>query len=598
MTRHLRAEKSRRGMRIVYFTAEPLDRLFLKFQKLDERQDLLLKCFRTETSPFTQCQLEFSEMLREDPSQGALSPVFHHFGGFKAHESDMVTEARMLALNMGGQVWWRRRAYLRFPFLFAAFVLEGVSQEEKLRLACSIWYGCEWCLDRDFTLRVKRLFPGPHAMLSDSDFMPRILRWAREVKLGDMWIERLFALLRSASPDKRATVARIISVGALSMLLRAHTTSGGKNGFKYDREVLLKQDVPLDAQESWERRTRSESRDANTMVAGNDNRGMTAKYANAMVSRETKRRAALGERTRTKAEVNQLRSEFAKDRKTSPIGERRQFRDDMRPAEPVVRQPGGSSGPSGGQSGPRKRDEHALWGVNDDVTPLREDVCAESVRKALGIEGDDMTVRGFATYMELFRTATNKRLFHAHLGDIPRSLQLERHYTCWDAHPDCCVTADRVACRLILKLAGRLRDYALAKGRDGHFCALRAELPPGLWHVPSPVIYMVLAFKRGSDPERAVWAQAGRSGEIYFEIRFKMLNGGHEVLFQADAGVVKRLSLREALPRTPFLFWIPRKVVPQLNTFDINLLWELQTQPLCSNTTLVFESNNTEFRCY
>ena len=103
----MRDESGRRALCLVLFVAEPLDALFLRLQKLDEAKELLLKCCRPATSPFSECLAAYGAMLLGSPTDGPLSAVYYHFGGTADAESKITTEARALALGMAGQVTLR-----------------------------------------------------------------------------------------------------------------------------------------------------------------------------------------------------------------------------------------------------------------------------------------------------------------------------------------------------------------------------------------------------------------------------------------------------------------------------------------------------------
>ena len=100
----LRDEGGRRALCLVLFVAEQLDQLFLRLQRLDEKQELLLHSCRSETSPFTETLMAYAAMLRGPPAQGSLEPVYYHFATTADAASTITTEARALALGTAGQV--------------------------------------------------------------------------------------------------------------------------------------------------------------------------------------------------------------------------------------------------------------------------------------------------------------------------------------------------------------------------------------------------------------------------------------------------------------------------------------------------------------
>ena len=219
-----------------------------------------------------------------------LGPVYHVFGDFAEDRDSLTTEARALNLNMSGQLWWRFLEFLWWPYLFGTFVHSDVPWSEKVALACRLWTTCRYCLDWDFTLKVVNLFPGSMSMLRDKDFLRNIEQWMRHAHQGNMWVERFFALVRTASPDKRSSAERIVARGALSLWMRERVNSGGINGWKYSRDELLKQGCPLYGQQSWERQQRRQS-DPSMRQARQQ---VNVVYAKNKITKENRRRKSPG----------------------------------------------------------------------------------------------------------------------------------------------------------------------------------------------------------------------------------------------------------------------------------------------------------------
>ena len=126
---------------------------------------------------------------------------------------------------------------------------------------------------------------------------------------------------------------------------------------------------------------------------------------------------------------------------------------------------------------------------------------------------------------------------------IPDTAKLERHFTCWVAHAGVCVRDDRLLVRPILSIAQGLRKKAWTEGTSGCFYALQQELPPGPWIEPRTLIAACLAFKRGSDPEIAIFAKLSLQDKTpsAVETCMRPCRDGHEIIFEADCGTVKRL---------------------------------------------------------
>ena len=468
------------------------------------------------------------------------------------------------------KVWWRFAClYTMLPYLLCVLVSPGASEEEKFRVAWSVFHGCAHCRDRAFTEKVRCLFPGPRSLLADSEFLQCIECWATNAKLGNMWIERLFALIRSASPDKHATAERVMSVGALSQWMSSHTASGGKNGLKYDRQRLVEEGVPLYSATAAERKKKK----------GRPTRQVNMIYAHAMMEEENRRRKFMREPPLERTLMYTLRKEFCSSWKYLGAAEKEEFKRihcNVAPGAEVGRLLPATENKSLCET----RDREALWGVNTDDQPIALDVFRTEVHKEVGVSDDPSLLVGFSRYSEAFRKAFQQRTVHRDQKDIPEESKLPRHFTCWEAHAGLCVTDDRHLARTILAIARGLRRWAWTEGTNGCFYIVRAELPPGPWLQTAPAMIVVcLAFKRGSDPEIAVFAQAAFVGKppTGASLCFEPCRDGKEVIFETDCSVVKRLMAAAVVT--------PKRVVVELlqtknsrySAHRVRLCLEMQT---------------------
>lgn len=137
--------------------------------------------------------------------------------------------------------------YMTWPYRCA--LLTDAVRATRVKTSDALYQASECCLDRGFSLKLRRLRSTAALLLAFTAAMVAIRMWVLKKSLGNMICERILALFRK-SAALRCFVERILGAGFLTQLLQAHRAAGGDDPRKLVRKTLVDLGVPLQAKRS------------------------------------------------------------------------------------------------------------------------------------------------------------------------------------------------------------------------------------------------------------------------------------------------------------------------------------------------------------
>lgn len=150
-------------------------------------------------------------------------------------------------------LWWRFEVqFSRWPYR-----LIGLASGEKERLAGEFYSEPTCCLDANMSLRLRAMWGSSEELAHDLQAHAAFHMWARSVRLTNMEIERLFALLKQAGGSSTPyNLERFASDGYLQQHLTAHKKHGGDDPRDQLHSSVAAEGVPLAASILREKRAK------------------------------------------------------------------------------------------------------------------------------------------------------------------------------------------------------------------------------------------------------------------------------------------------------------------------------------------------------
>ena len=240
----------RRNMMLVTWVCAPLDHAVQRVQHLSSQRGSVLTMLDDEYSPIVECQLAFAEMIGSnlESESGSLSTAFWFYG----FGSQVINEVRAMIGQMSALMWYKFLDFETWPlwYLGTADVRNGSNRAENFSKKLFEAHFC--CVDVDFGLKAKGMFPDPVAMANDKDFQDMIRYFVDALVLDGMVVERLLALIKKSSPTKSKDdlplAEKLVSQGFLTQWRQIHHSVVSDDAAFVTRKGLLKVGAPLKAQ--------------------------------------------------------------------------------------------------------------------------------------------------------------------------------------------------------------------------------------------------------------------------------------------------------------------------------------------------------------
>ena len=179
-----------------------------------------------------------------------LLVLFHFFGADPAERPSLAQMLLEVILTITSMLWYLCELLFQSdPFPLAAAVDVLLSTTDRRSLVQSVIYDPPICCLSNMCTNIREKHPTADAALQDTGLM-RVLRlWATHSIVENMRLERLLALYRLSSVNKknRPTVAQTVSSGYLAQIRAKHMEAGGLDPAATTRAMLLKKNAPIQA---------------------------------------------------------------------------------------------------------------------------------------------------------------------------------------------------------------------------------------------------------------------------------------------------------------------------------------------------------------
>ena len=143
-----------RARAVISWTAEPIDSLWMRIQKLDEGGSPLFDLQRP-CSPFAVCAQELMMYMCEPLPLSSLRYMFDHFCGDVESRAAMVKDIHDIVLALLAQLHWRfGRLYGSWPYRLVNLVDERVGAEQQAIELERFFDEPRCCLDPEFSCKV------------------------------------------------------------------------------------------------------------------------------------------------------------------------------------------------------------------------------------------------------------------------------------------------------------------------------------------------------------------------------------------------------------------------------------------------------------
>lgn len=248
-------ERKRNAILTVSIT-EPIDWLWRRVQRVEVEGYAIQDLADDKKNPFMVCARELFAMLAEPlvskDSSGVVSWVLNHLAPPTAEDRlKLIEELRARVANIAGHAWWRLEVpHADFPFKLCALFDPRLTAEHRLAEAERFWATPSCCLDPDSSGKLKTLYHGPAHMLHDKSLEDSVRLFGRHGRLSNMDIERLLALVKSGSPERRPNLEHVVSAGFFNQMLAKHRAHGCRDPRVQSTKDLLADGAPLAASRS------------------------------------------------------------------------------------------------------------------------------------------------------------------------------------------------------------------------------------------------------------------------------------------------------------------------------------------------------------
>lgn len=222
----------------------------------------------------------------------------------------------------------------------------------------------ECCLDVHCSRKVKAAFASAEELMCSEDMMKLILAWARQARVCNMHVERLFAQIRQAAPQRKPFAERVCVAGLVTQINHAHRQAGGVLPSSFRRKDLHKLDAPV----------------ASKVDSANHCPQRARGHILFMTRRLREEAAKLPKGARlSKEQQKQLRRAAAEQFRLLSEDERRKLTQQAQEqaATHALEDPAPES--------QRRYDASSLWGVAERDSPLASAVAEDIVKKMTGV---------------------------------------------------------------------------------------------------------------------------------------------------------------------------------------------------------------------
>ena len=230
----------------VSVTSAPADHLLMVMQRLDEEGGSLFKMVHPSESPAVECLKQLGRNVLS-PQNGPHSALLHHF---QSQGDDTAAVCQQVltrfVLGIASRIWLLHKVWTGWPYRLLRLVADDATEFEKQTIAAELFALEECCLDRAFSLKIRRLAGTAAGLLKHAGILAALRLWGKIARITNMHTERLINLHQRSSPP-RCVVARVLAAGFLANIYAIHKKAGGLHPSSITRVDLREAGVPIRA---------------------------------------------------------------------------------------------------------------------------------------------------------------------------------------------------------------------------------------------------------------------------------------------------------------------------------------------------------------
>ena len=405
----------------------PVDHLMQRLQALDEAGDALmdLRGFNNTINLCLGCLFDYGTTLRADPMK-KLSPYFSGRG--VEYLACVHLYIFRLCFSLAAQIWFHLAStYASSPYDLLELVSPNGTESSRTKVASGVFSKKTCCLDRGISLKVRKRYLTPGALLGCRSIRLVLRMWAKRERLCNMSLERLLATFRRNTP-KHGSVDRLVISGWLAQIQGVHLKAGGEDIRKFTRRQALALGVPL---RSRGRSSKHKQPLRHRPRVNNKSEGLQKKhFINRQVSKLKQQRGGQRQsRQAYKDVVSKLVARWDAGDRGDVLSDSEEIIDDVEDEDENLARYRAEIGSYESRIG---RD---LWSTSTASTPVSEEAITEVIR--LKHPGLTRTC-GFTERLRSMRKEMMDDSFVADSGAIPSNQRLSYEVLCHHKHPFVC----------------------------------------------------------------------------------------------------------------------------------------------------------------
>jgi hypothetical protein len=418
-----------------FFCEKTITHLWKRIEYLDAKGGLLLDMCRTSTNPIKSAIEQLTEILSLPPDQTSLNVLLHNL----ALEDESLQQSKDYAFHkttsMISLLKWKFRCFDDWPFrLIPGLHMDRPGRLELCQQLFHLVRNRNCCLEPLMAGKVAVVHDSPEALVADDIFWKGLRLWAHGVRVCNMHIERLLALIKQSMPsDKTPFLERLCANGFLSEWLAEHCKAGGEDPRHETAGQLISSGVALQrsvAKASVATSKRGGLRPA--MQFANDRVREFRAEAGGAVSQDT-----LNEQRRAAHAQFRFLPQDVQDRVRRKVLEQKS-----------VKQQQSKNETSHGQV--PKFNTDSLFGLSSPELPLRREKFIESI-------GGDASC-SFGSWGPQARNEFEEYAFVQDANDVPADKRFKFKLSCDQKHPGICSTIDCDGVDFFLRAGGCTGD--------------------------------------------------------------------------------------------------------------------------------------------
>lgn len=402
-----------------FFCEKPITHLWQRLEYLDELGSSLLDICTPCRSPFEATIGQLKSIAASPPRESSLKTLYVNLASDEPELRLCKTIVFDKAACMIVLLDWKFRCFKEWPFP----LIEGICSSMARRLEiCEQFLAakaiCHYCLEPLMAEKMANLWKDACAMAEDLPFWTALHLWSKKLKVCNMHIERLLALVKQSvvQDGTPAFMERVAANGYLCQWITDHIKAGGYDPRVECAQQLIDQHIPL---KRAEKSTRQASKRGGLRPS--------TVFANERIKHESYTKDQYHAALKTVRAKYHLLDESERAKYERQVAERK--------ASKIV---AGATRPQPTPCRNRPCRSDVLFGLSSDGLPLSSE---EFVKAALADAAVSANC-GFRSWGPQARCEFSDAVYVADAGDIPPSKTFHIKKSCWQSHPGVCVGQD------------------------------------------------------------------------------------------------------------------------------------------------------------